>query len=61
MTKAEWLSRARQHFIEKTRATDRQGKTWAQIIFDNLLEYGEDIESIEPEEAVDEELSYWTD
>ncbi len=56
MTQQEWLDRYKRRFIEVAELTERQAQACANAEdFATLSLYFED----EPEEAADEEMSYW--
>lgn len=58
MEKEEWLARYKQRFIEQAGLTDRQAQACAEAeTFEVLSEMFAD----DPEDAADEEMSYWSE
>ena len=58
MTPQEWLDRYKRRFIERAGLTEAQAQACADAEpFEVLSEMFED----EPEDAADEEMSYWSD
>ena len=61
MNDLEWQRRAAKRFMEKAGLAEDKAKEIALICYGNLEEIEETIDTLAPEEAVDDELSYWTD
>jgi hypothetical protein len=57
MTQQEWLGRYKRRFVERAGLTDAQAQACAEAeSFDVLSDMFED----DPEDAADEEMSYWS-
>jgi hypothetical protein len=57
MTKFEWMTRAQRHFAKLTQDFRYNWYMYAEACYDNMIDTEE--YQNEPEDAVDEELSYW--
>ena len=54
MTKEEWIAKAQARYMERAALDNVTAEVCANAIYD-------DYQDDEPEDAVDEDLTYWTD